>query len=99
MPCSAYFKKERSIPSVSIYSEVDAGNPHVWLADESVCIGEPRAYLDIEKVMAAIKETGATAVHPGYGFLAENAKFVEACDAAGHRFYRSLSEGDECFCR
>ena len=75
--------KERSIPSVSIYSEVDAGNPHVWLADESVCIGEPRAYLDIEKVIAAAKETGATAVHPGYGFLAENAKFVEACDAAG----------------
>ena len=75
--------KERSIPSVSIYSEVDAGNPHVWLADESVCIGEPRAYLDIEKVMDAVKQTGATAIHPGYGFLAENAKFVEACDAAG----------------
>ena len=74
--------KERSIPSVSIYSEVDAGNPHVWLADESVCIGEPRAYLDIEKVMDAVKQTGATAIHPGYGFLAENAKFVEACDAA-----------------
>jgi geranyl-CoA carboxylase alpha subunit len=75
--------RERSIESVSVYSEVDAGNPHVWLADESVCIGEPRAYLDIEKVIEAAKQTSATAIHPGYGFLAENADFVAACEAAG----------------
>jgi len=89
--------RERSIASVSIYSEVDAGNPHVWLADESVCIGEPRAYLDIEKVIAAAKQTGATAIHPGYGFLAENPKLVAACDAASIVFIGPSVEAMHAF--
>ena len=62
---------------------------HVREADYSVCIGDGPAtdsYLSIPKIIDAAKETGADAIHPGYGFLSENAEFVEACDAAGIKF-------------
>lgn len=75
--------REMRIPSVAVHSDVDAGAPHVWMADEAIEIGGPRSYLDVEKVLAAARSAGATAVHPGYGFLAENAGFAEACSAAG----------------
>ncbi len=72
--------KELGIPTVAIHSTADEDAMHVRLADESVCIGPPAAnlsYLNIPEIMAACEVTGANAVHPGYGFLSENARFAE----------------------
>jgi len=74
------------IASVAVYSDADAGAPHVRAAGEAVRIGPPPAaasYLNIDAIIAAARATGAEAVHPGYGFLAENAAFARACAAAG----------------
>ena len=74
---------ELGIEAVAVYSTVDAGAAHVALADHSVCIGPPAAadsYLKIPNVVAAAETTGCEAVHPGYGFLAENPAFVRACE-------------------
>jgi acetyl-CoA/propionyl-CoA carboxylase, biotin carboxylase, biotin carboxyl carrier protein len=74
------------IASVAVYSDADAGAPHVRAAGEAVRIGPPSAaasYLNIDAIIAAALATGAEAVHPGYGFLAENAAFARACAAAG----------------
>ena len=89
--------RQSGIPSVSVYTEPDAEAPHVWLADERQAIGEPRAYLDIQAILGAVKATGATAVHPGYGFLAENADFVRACEEAGVTFIGPSPEAMETF--
>ena len=81
--------RKMGIKTVAIYSDADAQAMHVQMADEAVHIGPSPAnqsYIVIDKVMAAIKETGAEAVHPGYGFLSENAKFAEALEAAGVQF-------------
>ena len=72
--------KELGIHTVAVHSTADADAMHVRLADESVCIGPPAAkdsYLNIPALLAACEITGADAVHPGYGFLAENARFAE----------------------
>src|ERR1700675_1136088 len=72
--------KELGIPTVAVHSTADADAMHVRLADESVCIGPPSArdsYLNIPALLAACEITGADAVHPGYGFLSENARFAE----------------------
>ena len=72
--------KELGIPTVAVHSTADADAMHVRLADESVCIGPPAArdsYLNIPALLAACEITGADAVHPGYGFLSENARFAE----------------------
>ncbi len=77
------------IKTIAVFSEADAGAPHVQAADNAVCIGPPPApesYLAIDNVIAAAKSAGADAVHPGYGFLAENADFAEACADAGLTF-------------
>ena len=77
------------IETVAVYSDADADALHVRQADRAVRIGPPVAaasYLDIEAVMAAVAETGADAVHPGYGFLSENPEFAAACAAAGCTF-------------
>ena len=74
------------IASVAVYSEADANAMHVAMATESVCIGPAPAaqsYLVSQKIIDAALQTGAQAIHPGYGFLSENAAFVEACEAAG----------------
>ena len=81
--------RRMGLRSVAVYSEADAGSLHVSAADEAVCIGPAPAaqsYLDIAAILAAAKATGAGAIHPGYGFLAENAEFAEACAAAGIAF-------------
>ncbi len=77
------------IRTVAVYSEADARALHVEMADESVLIGPSTAaksYLNIQKVLGAVRETGADAVHPGYGFLSENADFVKALQKAGVTF-------------
>ena len=77
------------IRSVAVYSEADRHSMHVAQAGEAVLIGPPPAaqsYLDIGRILEAAKFTGAEAIHPGYGFLSENADFAEACEAAGIAF-------------
>jgi len=72
--------KEMGIETVAVHSTADADAMHVRLADESVCIGPPPAaqsYLNIPAIISACEITGATAIHPGYGFLSENARFAE----------------------
>jgi len=76
--------KEMGIKTVAVHSEADANAMHVKLADESVCIGPPpagRSYLNVPAIMAAAEITGAQAIHPGYGFLSENARFAEIVEA------------------
>lgn len=78
--------KKMGIRSVAVYSEADAHSLHVQLADEAVCIGAAPAaesYLRGERILEVARETGAQAIHPGYGFLSENADFAEQCAAAG----------------
>ena len=81
--------RKMGIGTVAIYSDADKNALHVEMADEAVHIGPPPAnqsYIVIDKVMSAIRETGAQAVHPGYGFLSENSKFAEALEAEGVAF-------------
>jgi acetyl-CoA carboxylase, biotin carboxylase subunit len=76
--------RELGIPTVAVHSTADADAMHVRLADESVCIGPPQSrdsYLNIHQIVAACEITGADAVHPGYGFLSENAKFADVLEA------------------
>lgn len=78
--------KNMGIQSVAIYSEPDAGARHVLDADEAVCVGSAPAsesYLNVVRILQVAKETGADAIHPGYGFLSENADFAESCEAEG----------------
>ncbi|MCT4555586.1 MAG: acetyl/propionyl/methylcrotonyl-CoA carboxylase subunit alpha [Pelagimonas sp.] len=81
--------RKMGIKTVAVYSDADKNALHVEMADEAVHIGPPQAnqsYIVIDKIMDAIKQTGAQAVHPGYGFLSENPKFAEALEAAGVAF-------------
>ncbi|RMH12635.1 MAG: acetyl/propionyl-CoA carboxylase subunit alpha, partial [Gemmatimonadetes bacterium] len=78
--------RKMGIKTVAVYSDADKQALHVQMADEAVHIGPPPAnqsYIVIDKVMEAIRQTGAEAVHPGYGFLSENSRFAEALDAEG----------------
>jgi len=78
--------KELNLKTVAIYSEADADALHTRLADEAVCIGPAPAresYLNITRIISATEITGARAIHPGYGFLAENAEFAEICESCG----------------
>ena len=87
--------REMNIKSVAIYSEADRNSLHVRMADEAVCIGaapSPLSYLDIDAVVTAAKVTGADAVHPGYGFLSENADFARAVTKAGIVFIGPTAE-------
>jgi acetyl-CoA carboxylase biotin carboxylase subunit len=78
--------REMSIPAVAVYSTVDRNSLHVQKADEAYCIGEPpplESYLNIDKIIQVTKDAGADAIHPGYGFLAENPDFSARCEKEG----------------
>ena len=78
--------RKMGIATVAVYSEADKDAMHVTMADESVCIGPPpskESYLSMDKIIAACKQTGAEAVHPGYGFLSENAAFSRRLEEEG----------------
>src|SRR3569833_2309144 len=81
--------REMGIKTVAVYSTADKDSLHVRFADEAVCIGKPQSsdsYLNIPHIMAAAEITNADAIHPGYGFLAENAGFSEICAQYGIKF-------------
>src|SRR3954466_6309601 len=81
--------KELNIRTVAVYSEADANSMHVQLADEAICIGKAPAnesYLRIDRIVSAAEITDVDAIHPGYGFLAENAHFADVCESCNIRF-------------
>lgn len=81
--------------TIAVYSDADSDAPHVKMADDAVHIGPSpvgQSYLDMDRILKAAKESGAEAVHPGYGFLSENAEFARACDAAGLVFIGPTAE-------
>jgi acetyl-CoA carboxylase biotin carboxylase subunit len=81
--------KELGLATVAVYSEADRSALHTRFADQAVCVGPPpsrESYLVFDHILAAARRTGADAIHPGYGFLSENAAFVRACDKAGLTF-------------
>ncbi len=87
--------QELGIETVAVYSEADRESLHVRFADDDVCVGPPPArdsYLRIPRIIAAAEITGADAIHPGYGFLAENAEFAETCEASNIAFIGPTAE-------
>src|SRR4051812_7690299 len=81
--------RDLGIRTVAVYSEADRNSLHVRFADEAVCIGparSARSYLDIAAVISAAEITNVDAIHPGYGFLSENAEFAEVCEQSGITF-------------
>lgn len=87
--------KEMEIKTVAVYSSADESSLHVRFADEAVLIGGPQSkdsYLRIDNIIAAAKQTGADAIHPGYGFLSENAKFSAACKESNIKFIGATPE-------
>src|SRR3981081_1643326 len=81
--------KELGISTVAVYSEADRHSLPVRFADEAICIGpakSARSYLDIPSIISAAEITNVDAIHPGYGFLSENAAFAEVCEASGITF-------------
>ena len=87
--------KEIGVKTVAVYSTADAESLHVRFADEAVCIGPPassESYLKMSNILAAAEITNADAIHPGYGFLAENAKFSKLCEEHGIKFIGATAE-------
>jgi len=87
--------RELGIASVAVYSEADVDSMHVQLADEAVCIGpgpSKDSYLMMDRIIAAAEVTGADAIHPGYGFLSENAQFVDICESCDIKFIGPKAE-------
>ncbi len=99
--------QEMGINTVAVFSEADRESLHVRFADEAVCIGPPspkESYLNIPRIIAAAEVTNADAIHPGYGFLSENASFAEICETSGITFIGPTAEmisamGDKAFAK
>ncbi|NOT57792.1 MAG: ATP-grasp domain-containing protein, partial [Deltaproteobacteria bacterium] len=99
--------RELGIATVAVYSEADGSSPHLFAADEAVCIGPAQAsqsYLNPQALISAAQQTGAQAIHPGYGFLSENAAFAQLVREAGFTFIGPSSEslaavGNKIFAR
>ena len=99
--------QEMNIKTVAVYSEADRESLHVRFADEAVCIGPPspkESYLNIPRIIAAAEVTNADAIHPGYGFLSENASFAEICETSGITFIGPTAQmisamGDKAFAK
>ena len=91
--------KELGIRTVAVYSEADRYSLHVRFADEAVCIGPPRSadsYLNVASIISAAEITDAEAIHPGYGFLSENAHFAEVCETSKLTFIGPSPEAMKC---
>ena len=87
--------REMGIKTVAVYSTADRDSLHVRFADEAVCIGPPasrQSYLSIPSIISAAEVTGADAIHPGYGFLSENAEFSQICADYGIKFIGATAE-------
>src|SRR4030095_13973791 len=81
--------KEMNVRTVAVYSDVDANSMHVQMADEAICIGKApssESYLRIDRIISAAEITYVDAIHPGYGFLSENAHFADVCESCNIRF-------------
>ena len=81
--------KDLGLKTVAVYSEADRNSLHVEFADEAICIGKPSStdsYLNISRLISAAEVTDCDAIHPGYGFLAENPDFAEVCESCGIKF-------------
>ena len=87
--------RQRGIPSVALYTDLDKDAPHVWLAHEAIALGEPTGYLQGAAIVEAARRSGCTAVHPGYGFLSQNPGFARQCAAAGINFIGPSPEAME----
>ncbi len=89
--------RELGLATVAVYSEADRDALHVRFADEDVCIGPPassQSYLDFKRIISAAEVCNAGAIHPGYGFLAENADFAEICESCGITFIGPTPDAD-----
>src|SRR5579884_3139187 len=87
--------RELGVATVAVHSTADANALHVRFADEAVCIGPPQSkesYLNVPAILSAAEITGADAIHPGYGFLSENAEFAEVVESCGLRFIGPRAE-------
>ncbi len=99
--------REMGISTVAVFSEADRESLHVRFADEAICIGPPagrESYLKVDRILAAAEVTNADAIHPGYGFLAENAQFADICISSGFNFIGPKPEmitamGDKAFAK
>src|ERR1035438_2764569 len=86
--------KELNIRTVAVYSEIDANSMHVQMADEAICIGKApssESYLRIDRILSAAEIADVDAIHPGYGFLSENAHFADVCESCNIRFIAPTS--------
>ena len=85
--------RELGITSVAVYSTADKDALHTQLADEAICIGKAApadSYLNMERILSAAIASKAEAIHPGFGFLSENAKFAQMCEQCPHCFHRTI---------
>ncbi|MCB1093208.1 MAG: ATP-grasp domain-containing protein, partial [Verrucomicrobiae bacterium] len=92
--------RQMGVPSVAVYSEADRQAPHVGMADEAFCLGPAavrESYLNQDRLMEIVQETGATVVHPGYGLLSESAEFAGRCEAVGASFAGPTAEQIRAF--